>query len=270
MGLANIGSAFTGGLPVTTSISRSAVNFFAGANTGLSSIVAGGLMTLTTLFLTPLFFYLPQVALAAIIFTSVINLFDFAKLRQLWQYSQTEAVISAVTMVSVFVAGIEWGILIGIGLTVVLFLYRTSRLEITELGRIGYTKFYDDINHHDAVSVAHVLMLRLDESLYFANSRFLDTYLRNRVASSDNTKFLILECSAVSTIDASAVLMLEDLVQELQALDMEVYWVGIKGYAFRRLGTQRFLELVRPERFFATMHAAVDATGQLFDDELPI
>ncbi|MEL6148628.1 MAG: sulfate permease [Chloroflexota bacterium] len=270
MGLANISAAFTGGMPVTTSISRSAVNFYAGANTGLSSIVAGALMALTTLFLTPLFFYLPRVALAAIILTSVITLFDLRRLRDLWAYSPPEAAISLLTLVSVFVVGIEWGILAGVGATVALYVVRSSRMEITELGRIGYSDFYDDIRREDALPIDTVLIIRLDESLYFANSRYMDTSLRNLLASRRDVRYLVLVCHAVNTVDASAVQVILDLVREFSALNIQVYLAGLKGHAFRRLKAAHIRDLLGNERFHETTHAAVQATGKLFDDVLPI
>ncbi|MEM6281026.1 MAG: sulfate permease [Chloroflexota bacterium] len=270
MGLANISAAFTGGLPVTTSISRSAVNFSAGANTGLSSLVAGALMTLTTLFLTPLFFYLPRVALAAIIFTSVITLFDLRRLRDLWAYSPPEAAISLLTMGGVFVVGIEWGILAGVGAMVALYVVRSSRMEITELGRVGYSDFYDDMRRGDVLPVEHVLIIRLDESLYFANARHMDTHLRNLLASRRDVEYLVLVCHAVNTVDASAVQVIMDLIEEFDALDIEVYLVGLKGHAFRRLKAAHIRDVLGSERLHETTHAAVQATGKLFDDMLPI
>lgn len=270
MGAANIGAALTGGMPVTTSISRSAVNYAVGAKTGLSSVIAGGMLAITVIFLTPLFYYLPRVTLAAIIITTVINLIDLKTMRGLWRYSRSETGVSLITMLSVFVFSIEMGILFGIVLTIGLYMYRSSRTPIIELGRDGYSEFYVEHFFEEAIPIPNVLILRIDESLYFANAQFLDTHLRNILAERDDFDYLILVCSAVNTLDTSAIQILEDLVADFHALGIEILISELRSRAFIRMNAGELRDMIGRDRFFATTHEAVVATGQLLDDDLPI
>lgn len=271
MGTANVASALTGGLPVTTSISRSAVNVAAGGRTGLSSIIAGALLGVTALLLTGLFFYLPRAVLAAIILSSVVNLIDLRPLLGMWSFSRVEPAIALVTMGSVFIFSVEIGILIGIGLMLALYVYRTAKLRLVELGRLGYSEFYGDMDLQDAATpIPRVLIVRIEESLYFANSQYLDSELRNLVASRPDIDDLILACRSVNTIDASAMQVLITLVSDLEGLGIRVMIAELGSRAYTRIRDAHLGDLFGQERFFPTIHEAVAATGQLIDDELPI
>jgi sulfate permease, SulP family len=270
MGAANIGAALTGGLPVTTSISRSAVNHAAGAKTGLASMIAAGVLLLTVLFLTPVFYYLPRSVLAAIILTSVVNLIRPGAFVHLWRYSHTETAIALVTVIGVFFFNIQFGILTGVALMVALYIYRSARPPIVELGRCGYSTQYDDVRHEDVVQIPHVLILKIDESLYFANAQYLDQYLRDVVAQRDGLTDLVLECSAINTIDASAAQLLVALVQDFRNVNLNVYIVGLKSRVYSKLAVGDLQSRMGDGHFFKTTHEAILATKQLIDDELPI
>lgn len=270
MGAANVGAAMTGGMPVTTSISRSAVNHAMGARTGLSSMLAGGILLLTVVLLTPLFYYLPRATLAAIIVTSVIRLIDIPAMRNLRDYSRSEFWVSVVTMLSVFLFSIEIGILFGIALTIALYMYRNARIPIIELGRDGYSPYYTSLDDPNAIPIPQVLILRIDESLYFANAQMLDRTLRNTLVERDDMQYLILVCSAVNTLDTSAIQILEDLVGDFHDLGIEIFIAEMRSRAYTRMGYGELRDLIGHDRFFATTHEAVEATGQLLDDQLPI
>lgn len=270
MGAANIGAALTGGMPVTTSISRSAVNHAVGARTGLSSIIAGGILAITVMFLTRFFYYLPRATLAAIIITTVIKLIDLKTMQQLWRYSRSETGVMLVTILSVFLFSIEIGILIGIVLSIAIYVYRSSRTPIIELGRDGYSEFYTDIQSDRAIPIPDVLILRIDESLYFANSQYLDRYLRNIVSERRDVKYLILVCSAVNTLDTSSIQILEELTGDFHESGIEILISEMRSRAYSRLNAGELRDLIGKERFFNTTHEAVASTGRLLDDELPI
>ncbi len=270
MGAANVGAALTGGLPVTTSISRSAVNHAAGAKTGVSSMVAAVVLLLTVLFLTPIFYYLPRSVLAAIILTSVASLIRPQAFINLWRYSHTETFIAVVTVIGVFFFSIQLGILTGVALMIALYVYRSARPAIVELGRLGYSTQYDDVRREDVVRIPDVLILKIDESLYFANAQYLDQYLREMVAKRHGVTDLVLECSAINTIDASAAQLLVNLVQDFRNVDLEVYFVGLKSLVYSKLEVGDLRSRIGEGRFFTTTHDALIATGQLIDDELPI
>lgn len=269
MGASNVASAISGGMPVTTSISRSAVNVAAGARTGLSSMIAAAMLLLTVLFFTPIFYYLPSAVLGAIIFTSVISLIKLDDFRQIWHYSQIETFIALITVGGVFLVNIQWGILFGVGLMIALYLYRSAQPEITELERKDYSEFYV-ARSDETIPIPQTLILKINESLYFANAQYLDQYLRQAISQREDVRYLILDCSAVNTIDASAVQILEQLIRDFSRLDIRVLIVGLKGRVYSKIRAGDMRQLIGREYFYSTTHAAVTATGQLLDDQLPI
>jgi SulP family sulfate permease len=271
MGFANIASAVTGGMPGTTSISRSAVNNAAGANTGLSSIIAGLILVIVVLFLTPVFHYLPNAALASIIILSVVNLLDWKSVRELWKYNRLETVPLLVTFGVVFMVRIDIGILAGILATIAVFFWESARPKIVELGRgIEYDDRYWDRMRHRTVSVPGVLIVRVDESLSFANIGYFELLLRRLISTNPATDFLILDGSAVNHIDASALLGLGNLFSEFEEAGIRVMWAEMKSQVLDQLDSVGFLQSIGHERFYTTVHDAVIATERLVDDELPI
>ena len=271
MGVANIAGAVSGGMASTTSISRSAVNHAAGAKTGLSSIIAAIIVGVTVAFFTPLFYYLPNTALAAIILTSVIRLFNIRSLRQLWKYSKLDTLPFFVTFFATFFVNIPIGIAGGIFFSLATYLARTSRPEIEQLGRIDYTEHYRDmLQYKDALQIPSVMIARVDESLYFANAQYLDRYVRNRLAESEEVDYLILVCDAMNWVDASALQILEELVYDLKKVGVTVYFTEMNLKVWGRVSKIGFMERVGGDRFFHRTHEAVAATGALLDHELPI
>ena len=271
MGAANIAGAISGGFSSTISISRSAVNYAAGANTSLSSIIAAGMVALVVSLFTPFFYYLPNATLAAIILTSVFKLFDVHSLRQLWKYSKLDTIPFFVTFLITFFVSIPLGIAGGILFSLVSYFVRTSRPEIEELGRLDYTEYYrDKLQYKEAQSIPGVLIIRIDESLYFANAQYLDKYLRNIIATSPDIHWLILVGDAINWLDASALQILETLIHDLEQVGVTVFMTEFNLKVWGRVGKVGFIERVEANRFFHTTHEAVKATGTLLDDELPI
>lgn len=270
MGAANVTSAFTGGLAVTTSISRSAVNNQAGAWTGLSSVVAALVMAFVVAFLTPLFFFLPKAALSAVILVSVVGLLDLKTVRELWHYSKLETLPFVVTVIAVFAISIEVGIISGVVTATALHLWRTLRPKVVELGRVWNTEEYREVAHHDTQPLPEVLIVRLDESLYFANVQYVERYLRNLLSEREEVSHLILVCSAINTIDASALQILGELIESFEEIGVHVYLADLKQNVYDQLQRVRFIKRIGEERIYPTTHAAVEATQQLPDDLLPI
>lgn len=271
MGAANIAGAISGGLSSTTSISRSAVNYAAGANTGLSSIIAAGMVALVVSLFTSVFYFLPNAALGAIIMTSVIKLFDVRSLRQQWKYSKLDTIPFFITFFMTFFVSIPVGIAGGILFSLVSYFVRTSRPEIEELGRIDYTQYYrDKLQHKEAHAVPGVLIIRVDESLYFANAQYLDKYLRNIIATSPDVHWLILVGDAINWLDASALQILENLIYDFDQVGVKVLLTELNLKVWGRLSKSGFMQRVGIERFFHNTHDAVKITGALYDDDLPI
>ena len=260
LGLANLGASFTGGYPVTGGISRSVVNFAAGANTGLSSIITAVLVALTLIFLMPLFYFLPQAVLAAIILVAVLGLLDLSTLRQTWAYNKADAASWAATFGAVLVISVEMGILIGVLASLGLYLWRTSRPHVAEVGRLeGET--YRNIRRHPVETFPGVAAIRIDESLYFANSRFLEDTILHLVSERSDIDHVVLIGSAINFIDASALETLEALVDRLRDAGVDFHLTDIKGPVMDRLERVGFVDHVGRDHIFLTTHEAMCALG---------
>ncbi|NQV79581.1 MAG: STAS domain-containing protein, partial [Alphaproteobacteria bacterium] len=259
LGAANIAASVTGGYPVAGGFGRSGVNFAAGANTPLASIITAVLMALTLLFLTPLFYYLPRTALAAIIIVAVLNLIDIRTFRDAWRYNKADAVSLAATFVSVLVAGVEAGIVFGLAVSLALYLWRTSRPHIAVVGRVGETEHFRNVLRHSVKTVPGVLAIRVDESLYFANASYLEDHLLSAVADDKTIEHVVLICSAVNFIDASALDTLENMIVELRDAGVTLHLAEVKGPVTDKLQRTAFLEHLKPGSLYLSTHDALRA-----------
>jgi SulP family sulfate permease len=261
LGAANIGATFTGGYPVTGGFSRSSVNFAAGANTGLASIITAGLIALTVLFLTPLFYYLPNAMLAAIIMVAVFGLIDVKTFKHVWKYNKADAASMIITFLAVLAVGVETGILVGVAATVLLFVLRASRPHMAEVGRISNTETYRNVERHEVETWPQTVAIRVDESLYFANTKYLEDVVLQMVADKPELKYLVLIGIAVNSIDASALETLESLNQELRDAGVELHLAGFKGPITDRLKAIGFIDHIGPGRVHLSTHDAMKALG---------
>jgi sulfate permease, SulP family len=258
LGAANIGSSLTGGYPVAGGFSRSMVNFTAGANTPLASIISAGLIAMTMLFLTSTFYFLPNAALGAIIIVTVITLFDLKTMRYTWQYSKADFVSLIMTFVSVLFIGVESGIVIGVLTSLMLYLWRTSRPHVAIVGQIGDTEEYRNILRHNVKTHSNIIAMRVDESLYFPNAQYLEEVILNTVADDPDTEYFVLICSAVNFIDVSALETLESLHHSLAGVGVEMYYASIKGPVMDRLRKIGFVDEIGENYFFLSIHEAME------------
>ena len=261
LGAANIGSAFTGGYPVTGGLSRSVVNSSAGANTNLASIVTALLIAITVLFLTPLFYYLPQATLGAIVIVAVASLFDFKSFRHIWAYNKMDAFALLATFFGVLIFNIEIGIGIGVVTALALYLYRTSKPHVAIVGRVGKTEHFRNVLRHEVKTCPDTCALRIDESLYFANTKELENTLLHAAADEPELKNIVLICSAVNFIDASALDTLERVIEELNTAGVEIYLAEIKGPVMDRLEEIGFVENFGRKNIFLSTHQAIEFLG---------
>jgi SulP family sulfate permease len=265
LGVANIGAAFTGGYPVTGGFSRSMVNFTAGANTGLAAIITALLIALTLAFLTPLFHYLPKAALAAIIVVAVSGLVDFRSLFRTWRYNGLDGFSQLATFAAVLALDIEIGIMIGAALAIAFYLWRTSRPHMAAVGRVGETEHFRNVLRHDVKTLPHVLALRVDENLYFANTRFLEDRMLAAVADHKNIEHLVLICSAINFIDASALESLENTVRALSEAGVTVHLAEVKGPVMDKLEKSDFLKHLGEGEVFLSTHEAIEKLDRPHD-----
>jgi sulfate permease, SulP family len=257
LGVANIGAALTGGFPVTGGFSRSVVNFAAGANTGLASIITGLLIAISVLFLTPLFYFLPQATLAATIIVAVIGLIDINTMRHMWRYNMADALCFLVTFMAVLVLGIELGIGLGALTAISLFLWRTSFPHIAVVGRVGDTEHFRNVLRHHVQTYPGIMALRVDGSLYFANTKYLEDYILKAIADQPQIHHLVLICSAINFIDASALETLTELIIDLQGAGVQLYLAEVKGPVYDRLQKIGFIDKLGRDRVFLTTHQAI-------------
>jgi SulP family sulfate permease len=261
LGIANLGAALGGGYPVTGGVSRSVVNFSAGANTGLASMITGLLVALTVVFLTPLFYFLPQTCLAAIIITAVYKLIDLGHLQRLWAYDRADALAWLVTFATVMALGVQQGVIWGGLLALGLHLWRTSHPHIAIVGRLGQSEHFRNVQRHPVTTSPEVLAVRLDESLYFANAKYLETFLNQAIADQLAVKKILLVCSAINLIDASALEILEGLVADLKDLGIGFYLSEVKGPVMDRLVQIGFIDFLGADHLFLTTDQAMRELG---------
>jgi len=241
LGASNLSAAFTGGLPVTGGFSRSVVNFDAGAQTPAAGVYTALGILLATLVLTPALYYLPQATLAATIVVAVLSLVDFGILRRTWAYSKPDFIAVAATLLATLGLGVETGLVAGVAVSLALYLFRTSRPHIATVGMVPGTEHFRNVLRH-AVQVDPTLLgLRMDESLYFANARALENHINDAVAKLPALRHVVLQCSGINDIDASALESLEAIEHRLREAGVAFHLSEVKGPVMDRLKTTEFL-----------------------------
>ena len=258
LGAANIGSAISGGFPVTGGFARSVVNFDAGAATPMAGIFTAIAIGLTTLFLTGWFTFLPNATLAATIIVAVLSLVDFGIIRRTWRYSRIDFSAMVLTMLGVFTIGVEAGVVMGVAASLLLFLWRTSSPHIAVVGQVPGTEHFRNVNRHQVITSPTVLSVRVDESLYFANARFLEDSVYKSALQHPTTRHVVLQCSAVNLIDASALESLEALSQRLQNAGVTLHLSEVKGPGMDALKKVDFAEHLSGNIYLSHYSALVD------------
>ena len=258
LGAANIAASVSGGYPVTGGFSRSVVNFDAGARTPLAGVYTAVGIGLTALLLTPLFRELPKATLAATIVVAVLSLVDLGALKRTWRYSRADFAAMAATIVVVLAVGVEAGIVTGVALSLLLFLVRSARPHMAVLGQVPGTHHFRNVKRHAVTTSPAVLGVRVDESLYFANARFLEDRLYDMAGAQASVRHVVLVCAAVNDIDASALESLEMLNERLHAAGVTLHLSEVKGPVMDRLQRSDFLEHLGGQ-VFLSQHDALQA-----------
>ena len=235
LGAANLGAAFTGGYPVTGGFARSVVNYDAGAVTPAAGVFTALGIALATLFLTPLLHYLPKATLAATIIVAVLSLVDVAALRRTWSYSRSDFAAMLATIGVTLAAGVERGVLVGVLLSVALHLWRTSRPHWAVVGQVPGSQHFRNVARHAVITTPEVLSIRVDESLYFPNARFLEDLIADQVATQPGIRHVVLMCPAINFIDASALESLEAINERLAVGHVTLHLSEVKGPVMDRL-----------------------------------
>lgn len=261
LGAANIGAAFTGGMPVTGGFARSVVNFDAGAETPAAGAFTALGLLVAALALTPLLFFLPQATLAATIIVAVLSLVDFGILRRAWAYSRADFAAVAVTILLTLSFGVETGVTAGVLLSLVLHLYKTSRPHVAEVGLVPGTQHFRNILRHQVETDPTILSVRVDESLYFANARFLEDWILSRIAGSP-VRHVVLMASAVNEIDFSGLETLVELNHRLKDAGIALHLSEVKGPVMDRLERSHLLQDLTGRVFLSHYDAMRELAAQ--------
>ena len=251
LGAANLGAAFTGGFPVTGGFSRSVVNFDAGAETPAAGAFTAAGLAVASLVLTPLIYYLPTATLAATIIVAVLGLVDLGILRRTWAYSRADFIAVAATILLTLTLGVEAGVATGVILSILLHIWKTSRPHVAEVGLVPGTQHFRNIHHHDVETAPHLVTLRVDESLYFANARFLEDLVQARVTDGCGITDVVLMFSAVNEVDFSALESLEAIDARLRDMGVRLHLSEVKGPVMDRLKRSNLLEYMDGEVFLS-------------------
>ena len=267
LGAANVGAALTGGFPVTGGFSRSVVNFDAGAETPAAGAFTAALLAVAAVSLTPLVYYLPKATLAATIIVAVMSLVDFSILSRTWSYSKADFTAVLITILLTLGVGVEAGVTAGVLISVLLFLYKTSRPHVAEVGLVPHTQHFRNIHRHSVVTDSSLVTIRVDESLYFANARFLEDYLYDRTIACPDIKHLVLMCSAVNEIDMSAMESLEAINLRLKDLGIQLHLSEVKGPVMDRLLQTHFLKELTGSVFLSQFDAIKTLTPLMCESD---
>jgi len=264
LGVANIGGSFFQAFPTTGGFSRTAVNDQAGAKTGLASILSAGLILLTLLFLTPLFYYLPNAILASVIMVAVYGLIDFKEVIHLWHSNRTDFFMLLATFVATLSLGIEQGIGVGVVLSLVMVIYQTTRPHVARLGRIPNTHFYRNVERFSKLEEREdVLILRFDSQLYFANSTFFKDWIEDHINEREGQlKAVILHGGSMTALDSSGAHALEEMLDLLHERGIELFLTDLRGPVRDALVRSHLVDKIGGHNFFMNVQRAIDYLDQ--------
>ncbi|PSQ90881.1 MAG: sodium-independent anion transporter [Bacteroidetes bacterium QH_2_63_10] len=269
IGSANLVGSFFSSIPVSGSFSRSAVNDQTGARTPLANWFTAGVIALTLLFLTPLFYYLPQPALAAIIIVAGIGLIDLHELRNLFKARRRDGYLALFTAACTLFIGIQEGILLGIGASVIAVLFRISRPNVAELGHVPGTRLFRDLERFDqAVRLRDIMVLRVDASFSFANAEyFKDFILEKSELEGRDVKVVIVDGSSINGLDTTAIEALFSVAESLEEQGIELHFTGLIGPVREVVRRSGLHALLGENKFHLDPHAAVVSVLERWDAE---
>ncbi|MBC7454315.1 MAG: STAS domain-containing protein [Massilia sp.] len=255
LGVANIGSALCGAFPVTGSMSRSAVNYSAGANTPLASVISALLLALALVAPTGWLALLPLPVLAATIIVAILGMLELSTLRVALRYDRGDALALVATAAGVIAMGVEAGVVIGVVLSMGTLIWRASRPHIAVLGRIAGSEHFRDIERYPSGTAPDVLLLRIDAGLFFGNVEAVNARVEEELAARTSPRHLVLVLSAVNAIDTSALFGLSELNRMLRGRGIGLHLAEVKGPVLDRLKASELLATLNGQVFLSTVMA---------------
>jgi len=259
LGLANMTGSLFQAFPISGGFSRTAVNDQAGAKTQLASLISAALIALTLLFLTSLFYFLPNAILASVIILAVMGLVDIKEAKYLWKSDRTDFWMMSVSFGATLAFGIVQGIGIGIVLSLLVMIYKSSKPHFAELAEIPGTGIYRNIERFSELKPSDgIVVMRFDAPLYFANADYFKTKVQELVdAKQTKAKRLVLNFDAVNDIDSTALHMLEELWKDLKSQGIEIRFSGIIGPVRDAMQSSGLTERIGAANFFIRVDEAV-------------
>lgn len=261
LGLANIFGSFFQSYATTGGFSRTAVNDQAGAKTGLASLFSAFLIIITLLFLTPLFYNLPNAILAAVIMVAVFGLIDYKEAIYLWKSNKTDFFLLLATFLATLTIGIEKGIGLGVILSLVIVILKTTRPHVAVLAKIPGTHFYRNIERFkdEIIPKEDVLIVRFDAQLYFANVTFFKDTLEELVLEKGGKlKLIVIDCESMNNLDSSGVHALIDVIDDYTSKKIEVVFTGVKGPVRDIMERGGVIDKIGYENYFLSIQEAID------------
>ncbi|MFQ3181837.1 MAG: SulP family sulfate permease [Polaribacter sp.] len=259
LGISNMVGSLFKAYPSTSSFSRSAINQESGAKSGMAALISVVMVVITLLFLTPLFYHLPQTVLAAIIIVAVFGLINFKEAIFLWKANQLDFFLMLVTFLATLLLGIEQGIIIGVSLSLIILIFRTSRPYVAELGKVPNANFYRNKERFAEVIIAEdILVFRFDAQLFYANSNYFRDKLDEMMAKKGSAlKLIVLDAESINRVDSTGVEMLKERIRFCQKKGILFYFAGVKGPVRDDLFRSGILEIIDLSHFFMRANQAV-------------
>ena len=260
LGLSNMLGSWFKAYPSTSSFSRSAINQESGATTGMASLVSVVMVLLTLLFLTPLFYHLPKTVLAAIIIVAVFGLVNIKEAIFLWKANNLDFWLLVITFFSTLLFGIEYGIMIGVGLSLIILIFRTSRPYVAELGKVPDSDFYRNKERFNEVILDdEVLVFRFDAQLFYANaSYFIETLELMVEEKGSHLKLIVLDAESINRVDSTGVEMLKERIRFYHKKNILFYFACVKGPVRDHLFRGKILDIITLDHFYMRVNGAVN------------
>ncbi len=270
LGLANVFGSFFQSFATTGGFSRTAVNDQAGAKTGLAAIISVVLIIITLLFLTPLFYNLPNAILASVIMVAVFGLIDYKEAIYLWKSNRTDFFLLVATFIATLTIGIEKGIALGVVLSLAMVIYKTTKPHVAVLANIHGTHFYRNIERfgEDVVLKEGVLIVRFDAQLYFANTTFFkDTLEELALEKGEKLQLIIIDCESMNNLDSSGVHALLETIDLYKGKSIKITFSGVKGPVRDAMEKGGVISKIGFENFYMSIQDAIDAYDLKSDDK---
>jgi len=268
-GMGNLVGSFSMSYPTSGSFSRTAVNMNMGATSGLSSVFTALIVLVALLFLTPLLYHLPQAVLAAIIIMAVGGLVNIEAIKHAWKAHKHDGAAAIVTFAATifFAPHLDNGIIVGAGLAIVLFLLRTMKPRVALLGRYSDGTLRDIKVNPDLPTSEHIMAMRYDGSLYFANVSYFEDTVLEALASRPTAKYVLIVGDGINQMDASGEEVVHHLVERLHDAGVTLVFSGLKKQVLDVMRQTGLMEAVSQENIFATEDQAIAAIYERLGDE---